>query len=87
MKIDSQYSEKFEHRHIGPDETQVKEMLETIGAKSIDQLIDETIPAGIRLKKPLALPAAQSEYDFLNSFRKMAEKNRIYKSFIGPRLR
>lgn len=83
MKIDSQYSEKFESRHIGPDETQVKEMLGTIGAKSIDQLIDETIPAGIRLKKPLSLPAAQSEFEFLNTFKKIAEKNRIYKSFIG----
>ena len=83
MKIDSQYSEKFEGRHIGPDETQVQEMLSTIGAKSIDQLIDETIPSRIRLKKPLSLPPAQSEFQFLNSFRQIAEKNKIFKSYIG----
>jgi glycine dehydrogenase len=83
MKIDSQYAERFESRHIGPDEAQVTEMLDIIGAKSIEQLIGETIPSAIRLKKPLNLPSALSEFDFLNSFKRIAEKNRIYKSFIG----
>ena len=83
MNINSQYTEKFESRHIGPDGQQVSEMLKAIKAKSIDDLIDQTIPAKIRLKKPLNLPSAQSEFQFLNSFREMAAKNKVYKSFIG----
>ncbi len=83
MKIDSQYTEKFERRHIGPDAQQVQEMLKAIKATSIDELIDQTIPAGIRLKKPLNLPAAQSEYQFLQDFKKLASKNKVFRSFIG----
>jgi glycine dehydrogenase len=83
MKIDSQYVEKFESRHIGPDETQVRQMLEVIGAKTIDQLIDETVPSNIRLTKALNLPPALSEFDFLNAFKKIADRNRTFKSFIG----
>ena len=83
MTIDSQYVERFETRHIGPDDKQVSEMLEKIGAESIDQLIEQTIPKNIRLKKSLNLPPAQSEAEFLTSFRKIAGKNKIFKSFIG----
>ncbi|WP_333819081.1 aminomethyl-transferring glycine dehydrogenase [Ohtaekwangia sp.] len=83
MNIDSRYSEKFESRHIGPDAHQVEQMLQVIKAKSIDELIDQTIPSAIRLKKPLNLPAAQSEYLFLQNFKKLASKNKVYKSFIG----
>src|SRR5688572_9198490 len=83
MKIDSQYTEKFESRHIGPDSQQIAEMLKVIRAKSVDELIDQTVPSGIRLKNPLDLPAAKSEYQFLNSFRKLASRNKVYKSFIG----
>src|SRR5688500_9133211 len=83
MYIDSQYTEKFESRHIGPDAGQVKEMLKTVKAKSLDELIEQTIPAKIRLKKPLNLPDSQSEYEFINNFRRLAAKNKVYKSFIG----
>lgn len=86
MKTDPFYKEKFEHRHIGPDQQQVDEMLKTIGAKSVDELINQTIPAAIRLKKPLQLPglaAAQSEFEFLASFKKTVSKNKVYKSYIG----
>src|SRR5688572_27053838 len=83
MKIDSQYTEKFENRHIGPDAHQVEAMLKVIKAKSVDELIDETVPAGIRLKKPLNLPDAKSEYEFLKDFKQLAAQNKIYKSFIG----
>jgi glycine dehydrogenase len=50
MKLDSQYAEKFESRHIGPDAQQVNEMLKVINAHSLDELIAQTIPAGIRFK-------------------------------------
>jgi glycine dehydrogenase len=83
MKIDSHYAEKFESRHIGPDGQQVEKMLKVIKAKSIDELIDQTIPANIRLKKSLNLPPAKSEFEFLNEFKKLAAKNKVFKSFIG----
>lgn len=83
MKLDSNYSEKFESRHIGPDASQVEDMLRTIKAESIEELINETVPAAIRLKKPLNLPKAQSEFEFLNDFKRIAAKNRIFQSFIG----
>lgn len=83
MHLNPQYGERFETRHIGPDAEQVQEMLKTVKAKSLDELIEQTIPANIRLKKPLNLPAAQSEFDFLNNFRRLAAKNKVFKSFIG----
>jgi len=83
MKVDSQYTEKFESRHIGPDQKQVEEMLKVVNATSVDELIEQTIPSNIRLKKPLNMPAAQSEFQFLTEFKKLASKNEIYKSFIG----
>lgn len=58
-------------------------MLKEIGVASLDQLIDETVPASIRLKKPLQLPEAQSEYAFLKELKNVASKNTISKSYIG----
>lgn len=83
MNINSHYTEKFESRHIGPDGHQIEEMLQVVKAKSIDDLIDQTIPAKIRLKNPLNLPPAQSEFQFLNSFKTLAARNKVYKSYIG----
>lgn len=83
MHINSNYSENFASRHIGPDSQQIKEMLRAVNAGSLDELIDQTIPAKIRLKKPLDLPAALSEHQFLGDFRKLADRNKLYKSFIG----
>ena len=81
--INPSYSEKFESRHNAPDAPQIDAMLKTVKAKSVDELIAQTVPSAIRLKKPLNLPAAQSEYEFLNGFKKLVSKNKIYKSFIG----
>lgn len=77
------YQEKFESRHIGPDANQVAKMLKKVKAGSVDELISQTIPAGIRLKKALQLPAAQSEFEFLNNLKQIAAKNKAYKSYIG----
>lgn len=82
MQIDFE-NERFSTRHIGPDEQQKKEMLEVCEAKSIEQLLKETIPAKIRLEKPLDLPPALSENEYLEHIKETAEKNEIYKSFIG----
>jgi glycine dehydrogenase len=58
-------------------------MLQTVGADSLDQLIEQTIPPAIRLQKPLDLPPAQSESEALAALQLIAKKNKIYKSFIG----
>ena len=83
INIDLKKKERFEHRHNGPDSSQVREMLKAIGVNSIDQLIDETIPKNIRLKADSNLPGAKSEHEFLNEFKTLASKNKIYDSYIG----
>lgn len=81
--INPVYSEKFESRHNAPDEAQIQEMLKVVKARSVDELIEQTVPAAIRLKKPLNLPAPLSEFEFLNQFKKSISKNKIYKTYIG----
>ena len=83
MKLNTDYQEKFQNRHIAPNEADTAEMLKTVGVGSLDELIDQTIPARIRLKKPLQLPPAKSEFDYLNTLRQTATKNKVFKSFIG----
>ncbi len=75
--------EDFSTRHIGPEDHQIKEMLEYCGAGSMEQLLKETIPAKIRLDKPLNLPEALSETEYLEAIKKIASKNKIFRSFIG----
>lgn len=77
------YYEKFESRHNGPDASQVADMLKVVKASSLDQLIDETIPGNIRLKSPLNLSKGLTEADFLRTFKAIAKKNNIWRSFIG----
>ncbi len=83
MPLSIQNYDRFEHRHNGPDAAETKQMLDLIGANSLDQLIDETVPASIRLPKPLDLPAGMEEQAFLNKLKGIASKNQIFKSYIG----
>ena len=83
MNVHPTYSEKFERRHNAPSAQQIKDMLHVVKAASLDQLIEETVPANIRLKQPLNLPAPQSEHEFLKSFKQTMSKNKIWKSYIG----
>ena len=76
-------TDSFALRHIGPKEEDLKSMLETIGAESIEQLIYETIPDDIRLEKPLDLPKAMSENQYAEHIKKLSEKNKIFKTYIG----
>ena len=73
----------FTGRHIGPRKKDVQAMLKEIGVPSLDALIEQTIPASIRLGKKLNIPEGQNEHDFLSSLRKTAAKNQIFKSYIG----
>ena len=73
----------FERRHIGPREDDLAEMLQTIGAASLDALIDEVVPPAIRSPRALDLPAGVPEYDYLASVRALGLKNKIARSFIG----
>ncbi|PYQ93587.1 MAG: glycine dehydrogenase (aminomethyl-transferring) [Acidobacteria bacterium] len=75
--------ERFQSRHIGPDGGERDAMLKAIGAASLDALIDEAIPARIRLPKPLNLPDGESEYQFLRELRQTASRNQIWRSYIG----
>src|SRR6201986_1157777 len=83
MKLNTDYQEKFQHRHIAPNAADTAQMLKTVGVSSLDELIAQTIPARIRLKKPLDLPPAKSEFDYLNTLKQTASKNKVFKSFIG----
>src|SRR5260221_7440523 len=77
------FSESFSSRHIGPDAGETAAMLKAVGAKSLDALIDEAIPARIRLSKPLDVPDGVTEYQFLRDLRQTASRNQIFRSFIG----
>ncbi len=78
MKTDS-----FALRHLGPRKEEIGQILETIGINSLEELIQNTIPSHIQLKKPLDLPDPMSEYEFSTHIQKLATKNKQYKSFIG----
>ena len=83
MTLNTDFQEKFEHRHIAPNEQDTAQMLTTVGVSSMDNLIEQTVPAKIRLKNPLDLPRAKSEFQYLNDLKQVASKNRVYKSYIG----
>ncbi len=76
--------DRFASRHIGSDAAQLKQMLDTIGVSSREELISQVIPQSIRLRRPLALPReGMSEYQFAALIRSIAERNRPLRSFIG----
>jgi glycine dehydrogenase len=76
-------TDKFVDRHNGPRAHDVTVMLEKIGANSVDELIAQTVPAAIRLKKPLDLPDAMTEYQYHLHLRGIAAKNRVFRTYIG----
>ena len=83
MNLFAQLQHEFKGRHIGPNKAQTLEMLETIGIDSVAKLIDKTVPSGIRLDKPLHLPAALSEQDYLRMLKSISVKNKVFKTYIG----
>ncbi len=83
MSTHQDFEEQFQSRHVGPNEQDAEKMCQVIGVRTLDALIADTVPPNIRLKKPLNLPDAVSEYRFLTSLRKTAAKNQVWKSYIG----
>ncbi|MEH2359222.1 aminomethyl-transferring glycine dehydrogenase [Nostoc sp.] len=79
----SQKLSSFAPRHIGPNSDDIQQMLKVLGFPSLDALIDQTVPQTIRLKQPLKLPEAESEYAALASLKKVAAKNQVFRSYIG----
>lgn len=79
----SEFYDKFVDRHVGPNEEEISKMLTAIGVSSLDELIDKTVPASIRLKNELKLDPPQSEFDFLNNLKILADKNKVFKNYIG----
>jgi len=76
-------TDSFALRHIGPRESDLPEMFNTVGVESMEQLIYETIPDDIRLKNDLQLADAMSEQEFLEHINGLAEKNQVFKTYIG----
>jgi glycine dehydrogenase len=83
MNIFEQQQQEFLGRHIGPTYEETKAMLQTIGVASVEDLIEKTIPASIRLQQPLQTAGPVSEFDFLNELKETASLNKVFKSYIG----
>ncbi len=83
MAVSLVHPDRFALRHIGPNEEEVAEMLRVVGAASLDELIDQTIPSSIRFRQALDLPEAESEHALLDHLHAIASKNEVWKSFLG----
>jgi glycine dehydrogenase len=76
-------ADAFVGRHIGPREADIREMLETLGLDTMDDLIGATVPAGIRLRERLRLPEGLGEREVLEELRAIAGRNQLFRSYIG----
>ncbi len=83
MTLFEQQQNEFSGRHIGPREAEISSMLEKIGINSLDELINQTIPASIRLKEPMQTGGPMSEFEYLSSLKKIAAQNKVFRSYIG----
>ncbi|SMD33072.1 glycine dehydrogenase [Reichenbachiella faecimaris] len=73
----------FQHRHNGPSNDDISQMLDTVGVNSVDELIDQTVPENIRNRAALNIPEALDEFSYVRAVKEMASKNKVFKSFIG----
>jgi glycine dehydrogenase len=76
-------TDNFIRRHIGPDQEEVNIMLQAIGVSSLNELIDQTVPASIRMEGVLPLPQGMNEYEYLAHLKEIAMKNKVFRSYIG----
>ena len=82
MKIPD-FTDEFAHRHIGPGELELREMLGAIGVSSLDELIDQTVPESIRFRGSLGVGPARGEFELIEELRAVAGKNSVLRSCIG----
>ncbi|MBK9292939.1 MAG: aminomethyl-transferring glycine dehydrogenase [Oligoflexia bacterium] len=73
----------FSRRHIGPNETEIKQMLSVLGYSDLDKFIQDVIPSQIKSQKKLNLPKAQTEAEALESLKNIALKNKVFKTYLG----
>ena len=78
-----EHHDAFVARHIGPNDAEIGAMLKLIGHDSLDAMTEAIVPGKIRLSEPLKLPASMTEVDALAKIRGIADKNQVFKSFIG----
>ncbi len=80
---DLEHHHAFIERHIGPNDTEIAQMLAVIGHTSLDAMTDAIVPGKIKSAAPLALPTAITEVEALAKIRAIADKNQVFRSFIG----
>jgi glycine dehydrogenase len=76
-------TDTFVRRHIGPSDADVSEMLAAVRATSLEQLMEETVPAAIRMRRPFALGGERGEHELLAELKQIASGNQTFRSFIG----
>ena len=74
---------RFLDRHVGSDGPEIRTMLETLGLSSLDELVEQTVPASIRLDRPLDLPAGITERELQHRVRQLGKLNKLYRSYLG----
>jgi glycine dehydrogenase len=77
------HPDTFTPRHIGPGPEDTAGMLQLLGYQTIDALVEEAVPAQIRLRRPLQLPAGRNEHEVLTALRETAAQNQVFRSYIG----
>jgi len=78
-----EHSHAFVERHIGPNDAEIAQMLDVVGHASLDALTDAIVPAGIKSPAALALPESLTEVQALAKIRAIADKNQVFRTFIG----
>jgi len=79
----TRHPDRFVDRHLGPDSPDIEAMLAVLGVGNLDELINRTVPASIRLQRPLDLPAGRSEFGLLRELAEIAAGNQVFRSYIG----
>ena len=77
------FKENFSNRHIGPNSSELKKILKTIGVKSIEHLLKDKIPKSIIINKKLELPDSITEHEFLKEIKSLSSMNKKFKTYIG----
>ncbi|TNN44072.1 Glycine dehydrogenase (decarboxylating), mitochondrial [Liparis tanakae] len=73
----------FSERHIGPGEREKREMLDALGVETLDQLIEDTVPSSIRMRRSMKMDDPICESEILDTLQEIASKNKVWRSYIG----